>query len=126
MPVRILIVDADSEDQTLVQSLLQRARMVAVPAADAKDAAQILQTQPPPDAIVLDMKLPDVKGTEFLKQIRWLERYNAIPVIILFEEVDPQAIREGLQAGADRYLTKTYWANNLVRTLQEVVEKGRQ
>ena len=55
---RILIVDADNEDQTLVQPLLHRAHMVAVPAAGAKEAAKILQTQPPPAAIVLDMELP--------------------------------------------------------------------
>ena len=125
-PIQVLIVDGDDDEQSLVDTLLRRAGMVSIPAFKAQEAAKVLQSQMLPQAIVLDTTLSDVNGIEFLKQMRTREKYNAIPVIILFEEIDPDAIREGLQAGADRYLTKPYLANNLVRTLQEVLAKGRK
>ena len=46
-------------------------------------------------------------------------------VIILSALADPAQIREGLEAGADRYLTKPYLANNLIRTVEEVLASGR-
>ena len=43
-------------------------------------------------------------------------------MIILSALADPKTIRAGLEAGADRYLTKPYLVNNLVKTIQEVLK----
>jgi two-component system phosphate regulon response regulator PhoB len=122
---RILVVDDDPALQKLVVALLQRAEFEALSAMSAMEAAQILKQPPLPDIMVLDLMLPEISGIEFLKQMRAKPIYDQLPVVILSALADPNQIREGLNAGADRYLTKPYLANNLVKTLHEVLKTGR-
>jgi len=122
---RILVVDDDPALQKLVVLLLSRANMEPISAMNATEAAQILRKPPLPDLIVLDLMLPEISGIDFLKQMRAKSNFDHLPVIILSALADPAQIREGLDSGADRYLTKPYLANNLVRTVQEVLKAGR-
>lgn len=123
---RILIIDDDPSLQQLVKVLIERAGMEPISALNAVEAAQILRQRPLPDLVILDMMLPEVSGIDFLKQMRARTVFDALPVIILSALADPAQIREGLEAGADRYLTKPYLANNLIKTVQEVLRSGRK
>lgn len=122
---RILVVDDDPALQKLVVLLLKRADMNPISAMNATEAAQILKEKPLPDLVVLDLMLPEISGIDFLKQMRTKPQFDHLPVVILSALADPAQIREGLEAGADRYLTKPYLANNLIRTVQEVLAAGR-
>lgn len=122
---RILVVDDDAALQKLVAALLKRANLEPIEAMNATEAAKILRTPPLPDLVVLDLMLPEISGIDFLRQMRQRKNFDDLPVVILSALADPEQIREGLDAGADRYLTKPYLANNLVRTVQEVLKTGR-
>lgn len=125
MKPRILVVDDDPALQKLVTSLLQRSQMEPLNAMNAAEAIKILKEDPLPDLMVLDLMLPEISGIRFLKQIRGKKRFQELPVVILSALADADKIREGLEAGADRYLTKPYLANNLVKTVREVLASGR-
>jgi len=120
--LRILVVDDDDGVQKLVSTLLARSRMEAIRAMTATEAAGILRQQPLPDLMLLDIMLPEISGIDFLKQMRSKSVFNNLPVIILSALADPKTIRAGLDAGADRYLTKPYLVNNLVKTINEVLK----
>lgn len=121
-PPTILIVDDDPALQKLVVALLERSGMMPYSAMSAKEAAQILRDgEDLPDLMLLDLMLPEISGIEFLKQLRAKVQFQTMPVIILSALADPDQIREGLEAGANRYLTKPYLANNLVKTIGEVL-----
>lgn len=122
----ILVVDDDPALQKLVVSLIRRAGMETLSAVDAHEAVQHLEGDILPDLILLDLMLPEISGIQFLKKIRAKEDYNSVPVIILSALADPEQIREGLESGADRYLTKPYLANNLIKTVREVLQHGRR
>lgn len=122
----ILVVDDDPALQKLVVSLIHRAGMETVSAVNAHEAAAALKAEQLPDLILLDLMLPEISGIEFLKQIRGKSEYDGLPVIILSALADPEQIREGLDSGADRYLTKPYLANNLIKTVREVLAAGRR
>lgn len=121
----ILVVDDDPSILKLVQTLLNRAGMDAILVENATAAAQALKKKPLPNLMILDMMLPDVSGLEFLRQVRAKEFFDPLPVLILSALADPQQIRDGLSAGADRYLTKPYLANNLITTVSEMLRTGR-
>ncbi|MBC7870220.1 MAG: response regulator [Chitinophagaceae bacterium] len=123
---RILVVDDDPALQKLVRTLLERAGMFPISAMNASEAAQILRARPLPDAIVLDLMLPDISGVEFLRQMRQKESYRDLPVLILSALADPDQIREGLSVGADRYLTKPFLGNNLIPYVQDLLRTGRR
>lgn len=122
---RVLVVDDDPALQKLVRTLLLRGNMETIAALDAASAAEELRKRPLPDVVVLDMMLPDVSGLEFLRQMRAKPVFDDLPVVILSALADPDQIRAGLSAGADRYLTKPYLANNLITTLQDLIRDGR-
>ena len=123
---RVLVVDDDPELLQLVRVLLARINVEAIMADNAVTAAQILRTGPLPDLLILDLMLPDVSGVEFLRQMRSKTIYDEMPVLILSALIDPERIRAALDAGADRYLTKPYIANNLLTVVQDILRTGRR
>lgn len=126
-PKRILVVDDDPELQQLVRVLLARINIENVVTADsATAAAQSLRTPPLPDLVILDLMLPDISGIEFLRQMRSKVAFDRVPVLVLSALIDPDHIRQALDAGADRYLTKPYIANNLLTVVQEILRTGRR
>ena len=122
---RILVVDDDPELLQLVRVLLTRIGVEAIMAENAATAAHVLRSEPLPDLVILDMMLPDVSGVEFLRQMRTKSIYDELPVLILSALIDPERIRVALEAGADRYLTKPYIANNLLTVVQDILRTGR-
>ncbi len=123
--IRILIVDDEDAVLHLVELLLTRVGYTPILAHNAKEAAEILKQKPLPNLMILDLMMPGISGIELLRQMRTREVFDNLPVVILSALADPDQIREGLSAGADRYLTKPYLANNLVSTVQDVLRTGR-
>ncbi len=124
--VRVLVVDDDPSLLKLVGLLIQRAGMEPIFAGNAREAVQVLGKEPLPEVVLLDLMLPDISGIEFLRQMRERDMFDELPVIILSALADPDQIREGLDTGADRYLTKPYLANNLIKTIEDVLRTGRK
>jgi DNA-binding response OmpR family regulator len=123
---RILVVDDDSELQGLIQLLLSRINVESISALDVQAAVQILRDPPMPDMMILDLMLPGVSGIDFLRQLRARPAFDTLPVLVLSALVDPDQIREALEAGADRYLTKPYLANNLTTLVADLMRNGRR
>ncbi len=123
---RVLIVDDDVDLLQLMTVLLSRINVAPIAVETASRAAEVLKQQPLPDLVILDLMLPDVSGIDFLKQMRIRKTFDELPVLVLSALVDPDHIREALNAGADRYLTKPYIANNLITVVQEILRTGRK
>ncbi len=123
---RILVVDDDVELQQLVRVLLGRNDMDVITAGNASEAAQVLSPPPIPDLMLLDLMLPDQSGMSFLRELRARRVFDTLPIIVLSALVDPNQIRDALDSGADRYLTKPYIANNLVAYVTDVLRTGRR
>lgn len=122
---RILVVDDDEGVRKLVELILKRGGIEPILAANATEAATVLRQKPLPNLLVLDMMMPGISGLELLTQIRAKKVFDDLPVLILSALADPEQIKAGLNAGADRYLTKPYLANNLLVTVTEMLRTGR-
>ena len=70
-----------------------------------------------PDLILLDLDLPDIHGSEVLKQLQENNRTKDIPVVILSADAMPKQIKEMMNAGAKNYLTKPL---DLITFLNEI------
>jgi DNA-binding response OmpR family regulator len=123
---RILVVDDDPDVQTLIGTLFNIAGFEQISALSAMQGAEVLKQSPLPDCLVLDLMMPHVSGMEFLRQIRSKSAFDEMPVVILSALADPDTIRKGLDTGADRYVTKPYLVNSLVKVIQEVLAGGRR
>ena len=123
---RVLIVDDDPEIQLLVAHILTRLGVETMVAGSATEAARILRDTSLPHLMILDLMLPEVSGVEFLRQMRMKDMFQTLPVLVLSALSEQEQIREALDAGADRYLTKPYIGNNLLPIAQEMLRTGRR
>jgi DNA-binding NarL/FixJ family response regulator len=75
------------------------------------------------DAVLADIRMPGRSGLEVLKTLR--QRGNSVPVILLTTFDDPQALREGISAGASGYLLKDAQPETLKQVLESAVRGQR-
>ncbi len=73
-----------------------------------------------PDLVVLDLMLPDLKGEEICKEIR---RSARTPIIMLTAKVEEENILNGLDIGADDYMTKPFSGKQLVGRIKAVLRR---
>ena len=71
-----------------------------------------------PDIIILDVKLPKLSGIEVCKRLKADARTKNIPILILSAKAQSNEIREGLEAGADKYLCKPISFPDLLREVR--------
>lgn len=109
--VRLLIVEDDPDLQRTLSDFLQSEGFVTeVASTGAAALAQLEKTLP--GLVLLDLGLPDIQGETVLVKIR--ENYPELPVVILTAKSKPQEIAEGLNLGADDYLSKPFAAEELL------------
>lgn len=76
-----------------------------VEADNGEDALALLETSPI-DLVLLDWNMPKLSGIEFLKQVRGMERYKTLPIIMVTSESAKYNVIEAIKNGATDYITK--------------------
>lgn len=118
--MRVLVV----EDQERINSFICKGlkeQGFVVDTTDNGDDGYALATTEPYDAIVLDIMLPGRDGLSILKNLR--KKGNAVPVILLSARTELDERLEGLNLGADDYLTKPFYIEELIARLHTVVRR---
>lgn len=108
---RILVVDDEENITFLVSRALQLAGMETAVAATGREAIGLATTWRP-DAIVLDVMLPDLDGFAVLRRLR--DRGDRTPVVFLTARDTPTDRVRGLSEGGDDYLVKPFEVAELV------------
>jgi two-component system, chemotaxis family, sensor histidine kinase and response regulator WspE len=116
---RILIVDDSITVREMERKLLENAHYHVTVAVDGMDAWNLLQTMSF-DLIVTDVDMPRLTGIELIRQIKAQPALQAIPTIIVsYKDRDTDRL-QGLEAGADYYLTKSSFHDDSL--LQAVID----
>jgi two-component system alkaline phosphatase synthesis response regulator PhoP len=124
MAQRILVVDDDRKIVRLVGSYLEQAGMTVLTAYDGEAAMHMIRHERP-DLIVLDIMLPKRDGWEITRWLRADEHLAAIPIIMLTARVEDAEKIQGLNLGADDYLTKPFNPKEVVARVRAVVRRTR-
>jgi DNA-binding response OmpR family regulator len=122
---RILVVEDDADLGGLLCDLLRTEGYDAVRVEDGDQAVRHV-AQDPPDAIVLDVMLPGMDGFEVCQRLKFSRDTNLIPILMLTALDDDKARGKGLRVGADRYLTKPFEPDELLREIRHIVEHRRR
>jgi DNA-binding response OmpR family regulator len=117
---RVLVIDDDADIRALVAELLGRAGYVVDQAPDGRAGLRVLH-QSPPDAVVLDVSMPDLDGWATLERIRDL---SDVPVLMLTARGAELERVRGLQAGADDYVVKPFGRQELVARVQALLRRS--
>lgn len=103
----ILVVDDNPDICEVMEILLSRTGIPARCMSDPRAALEVLNTSPPPAAVVLDNHMPGLSGIEVLKIIRSKPNLQAMPVVMLSADADPRVIDECRRLGAQEYFVKS-------------------
>ncbi len=116
---RILVVD---DEPQIVRGLkiILRSAGYAVQEADTVAAALAVLAVRPPDALVLDLVLPDGPGVEVCREVR---RWSQLPILVLSAVGDEREKVKALDAGADDYVTKPFGADELLARLRALLRR---
>jgi DNA-binding response OmpR family regulator len=117
---RILVVDDDADIRPILEGVLGRAGMDVIAAADGRQALRLLFDERP-DAVVLDLGLPDLDGFEVLRRMRDLTK---APVLVLTARGLEADKLEGFGLGADNYVTKPFSNAELVARLRAALRRA--
>jgi two-component system response regulator MprA len=121
--MRILIVDDDRSLRDALRRALVLGGYDTVSAADGADAlSQITRTRP--DAVVLDVGLPDIDGLEVSRRLR--SAGDRIPILMLTARDAIEDRIDGLDAGADDYLVKPFDVGELKARLRALLRRCAQ
>lgn len=110
--MRTLIVDDDEAYLELLRMILKRQGHVVYEASDGLQAWNLLQNDPIP-FVITDWMLPEIDGVELIRRIRTANFPNYTYLILLTAKKTPNDIVNGLEAGADDYLTKPFDVSEL-------------
>ncbi len=106
-PFIIAIVDDDAAIRRLVRLILHRAGYETIELTTGEEARQVLWNEPW-DLAILDRKLPDLDGALLAHELKSQNDFRARYIIMLTGEADQEDKVEGLELGADDYITKPF------------------
>jgi two-component system KDP operon response regulator KdpE len=116
---RILVVDDEPQILRALRTNLRGAGYDVATAATAEEALAEAAMRPP-DAVILDLLLPDGSGTDVCRELR---RWSTVPVIVLSAVGDEKEKVAALDAGADDYVTKPFGIDELLARLRAALRR---
>ncbi len=105
LPKKIIIIEDEPDTAEMFAEMMRLSGFYVLKSYGSATAMGMIVKERP-DAVVLDVMMPDVSGLEVLQFIRRDPMLADIPVIIVSAKNMPSDIRTGLEAGATFYLTK--------------------
>jgi DNA-binding response OmpR family regulator len=116
----VLVVEDERDIREVLRRYLERAGLSVLTTGTGAEAIRLL-TSAPPDLVVLDLGLPDVDGTDVLREI---QAAGGPPVLVLTARSTVDDRIHGLQLGADDYVTKPFSPAEVVLRVQAVLHRS--
>lgn len=121
----ILVVEDDADVRYYIREPLEEEGFKVLEAVNGSDGIAKAQTFMP-DLIVSDVMMPEIEGTDLCRQLKQDIRTSHIPVILLTAKASEDNIVEGLETGADDYMTKPFNSRILLTRIKNLIELRKQ
>ena len=120
---RILIVEDEQPIREMVMFALANAGYEVREAADARQA-QTCIAERLPDLVLLDWMLPGISGIDYARRLKKDDLTRELPIIMLTARAEEEDTVQGLESGADDYMTKPFSPRELVARILAVLRRG--
>jgi DNA-binding response OmpR family regulator len=120
----ILVVEDDEPIQLLLRDILSSAHFAPVVVSTGTQALEQLE-QRDFDLMILDLMLPDMDGYEVCQRVRE-SSHSSLPIIMLSALKQQQRIVKGLSLGADDYVTKPFFPDELLARIQRLLRQRQE
>ena len=122
----ILLVEDDPDQVALGQLRLKLAGYQVRTVEKAKHLSRNLREDRRPDLVLLDVMLPDGNGFDLLAKLRASPEFATLPIVMLTAKTELADIHNGLNLGADGYITKPYSKQQLAEVIGRVLKQPKQ
>jgi signal transduction histidine kinase len=119
----VLVVEDNADMRRLLAFLLSREFQVRL-ASNGREALERVREQAP-DLILTDLMMPVMSGTELCREIKGDPDTEAIPVVLVTSKAEREMKVEGLELGADHYITKPFHPRELMARVRSLVNLRR-
>jgi diguanylate cyclase (GGDEF)-like protein len=106
--MKVLVAEDEIVSRRLIESSVRRWGYEVVVAHDGIEAARILQEPDPPKLALLDWLMPGLDGVELCRQLRAQKSESYTYILLLTAKQNQSDVVQGLEAGADDYITKPF------------------
>ncbi len=117
----ILVVDDMPSNLELLEAIFQKAGFSVYKASDASSGLNIFANNPV-DLAVLDVMMPGMNGFELCKSLKDLSTQHYCPVILLTALNDSESRIQGLEAGADDFISKPFNTSELITKIRSLLK----
>ena len=117
----VWIVDDDDEMSHAVKLMLELLEFSVKIFRDARSTARQLMSGDLPDAILLDINMPEVSGIDFLEFLRMRSELKEIPVVMLSSETTDIQVDEAMELGANGFVFKPVTIDELEEALKRAI-----
>jgi DNA-binding response OmpR family regulator len=122
---RILLVD-DEKDMVEVINLRLEANGYQVMVATDGQEGLTMAREKRPDLIILDIMLPKMDGFTVCRMLKYDEKFQDIPIIMLSAKIQAADLERGEEMGADAYITKPFKADELLAKMKELLDAKKK
>jgi len=117
---KVLVADDEHNIRNILDFSLHAEGFQVVSALNGEDAFK-LAVESSPHLIILDVMMPGQGGVETCRALKADKRTASVPVILLTALARPRDKSEGLEAGADAYITKPFSPQKVIEVVQELL-----
>lgn len=119
MGKRVLVVDDSAAVRQSVAYILDQEGYEIVQTGDGKDALTKLDGQMF-HLVITDVNMPNMDGIELTRQIRTLDTYKFVPIVILTTESQQEKMNSGKEAGATGWIVKPFDSDKLLQVVKRL------
>ena len=120
---KVLVVDDESSIREMLRLALEISDFDFVEAQDIHEAYRIIADDAP-DMVLLDWMLPGGSGIELLRRLKKGEATRSLPVIMLTAKTHEDNVIQGLELGADDYITKPFAPKELIARIRALLRRA--
>ncbi len=120
---KVLVVDDEASIREMLRLALEISDFECLEAADIHEAYRLI-TDESPDMVLLDWMLPGGSGIELLRRLKKEDATQALPVIMLTAKTHENNVVQGLEVGADDYITKPFAPKELIARMKAILRRS--
>ena len=120
---KVLVVDDEASIREMLKLALEISDFECLEAADIHEAYRLIIDESP-DMVLLDWMLPGGSGIELLRRLKKKDATQALPVIMLTAKTHEDNVVQGLEVGADDYITKPFAPKELIARMKAILRRS--
>jgi two-component system chemotaxis response regulator CheY len=117
---KVLVIDDSALIHQMYKMVLMRYRCTIVDAMNGQEGIDKLAQHQDTSMILLDINMPVMNGIEFIKKVKSMEPYSAIPIVMVSTEGKEEDTLRGLSLGAKGYIKKPFQPSDLHAIIEKI------